>query len=39
VVMAELRAIGYDSTLIHEVGGSREELIDLGERMREIAAL
>ena len=29
-VMAELRAVGYDSTLIHEVGGSREELIDLG---------
>jgi hexulose-6-phosphate isomerase len=39
VVMAELRAIGYDSTLIHEVGGSREELVDLGERMREIVAL
>jgi len=39
VVIAELRAIGYDSTLIHEVGGSREELVDLGERMREIVAL
>ena len=38
-VMAELRAVGYDSTLIHEVGGSREELVDLGERMREIVAL
>lgn len=38
-VMAELRAIGYNSTLIHEVGGSREELVDLGERMREIVAL
>ena len=38
-VMAELRAIGYDSTLIHEVGGNRDELIDLGERMREIAVL
>jgi hypothetical protein len=25
--------------LIHEVGGSREELVDLGERMREIVAL
>jgi len=38
-VMAALRAVGYDSTLIHEVGGSREELIDLGARMRQIAAL
>ena len=38
-VMAELRAVGYDSTLIHEVGGSREELIDLGARMRQIVAL
>ena len=38
-VMAELRAVGYDSTLIHEVGGSREELVDLGERMRDIVAL
>ena len=39
MVMAALRAIGYDSTLIHEVDGSREKLIDLGDRMREIAAL
>ena len=38
-VMAELRAVGYDSTLIHEVGGSRDELIDLGARMRQIVAL
>ena len=38
-VMAELRVIGYDSTLIHEVGGSREELVELGERMRAIVAL
>lgn len=39
MVMAELREIGYDSTLIHEVGGSREELVDLGARMREIVAM
>ena len=38
-VMAALRAVDYDSTLIHEMGGSREELIDLGARMRQIAAL
>ena len=38
-IMAELRAVGYDSTLIHEVGGCREDLVDLGERMRDIAAL
>ncbi len=38
-VMRELRAIGYDSTLIHEVGGEREVLVDLGERMRRIVAM
>lgn len=38
-IMAELRAIGYKSTLIHEVGGTREELVDLGERMRAIVAM
>ena len=39
LVMAELRAIGYDSTLIHEVGGERQALVDLGQRMRRIRAL
>ncbi|NKB68624.1 MAG: TIM barrel protein [Candidatus Latescibacteria bacterium] len=39
LVMAELRAVGYTSTLIHEVGGDRDTLIDLGERMRRIRAL
>lgn len=38
-IMRELRAIGYDSTLIHEVGGERDVLVELGERMRRIAAM
>ena len=38
-VMEELRAVGYASPLIHEVGGDRSLLIDLGERMRRIASL
>ena len=38
-VMAELRAAGYSSSLIHEVGGDRSALVDLGERMRRIAFL
>ena len=38
-VMAELRAVGYASSLIHEVGGDRSALVDLGERMRRIASL
>ena len=38
-VMAELRSSGYDSTLIHEVGGDHRELVDLGERMRRIVAM
>ena len=38
-VMAELRASGYSSSLIHEVGGERSTLVDLGERLRRIASL
>ena len=38
-VMAELRNAGYDSTLIHEVGGDHSTLVDLGERMRRIVAM
>jgi hexulose-6-phosphate isomerase len=38
-VMSELRNQGYDSTLIHEVGGDRSTLVDLGERMRRIVAM
>ena len=39
VIMDELRRIGYDSTLIHEVGGDRQTLVELGDRMRRIAAM
>ena len=38
VVMAELRAIGYDGTLVHEIGGDRTKQIDMAERMRRIVA-
>jgi len=38
-VMAELRRAGYDSTLIHEVGGDHDTLVDLGERLRRIVAM
>ena len=38
-IMAELRHIGYASTLIHEVGGDHQALVDLGERMRRIVAM
>jgi L-ribulose-5-phosphate 3-epimerase len=39
VVMKEFRAIGYDSAAIHEIGGDRNALIDIGERMRKIIAM
>jgi L-ribulose-5-phosphate 3-epimerase len=38
-VMEELRAIDYDGTLIHEIGGDREQQIKMAERMRRIVAL
>lgn len=38
-IMRELRAIGYGDSLIHEVGGTHAELVDLGERMRRIVAM
>ena len=38
-IMHELRQAGYDSTLIHEVGGDHQTLVDLGERMRRIVAM
>jgi hypothetical protein len=37
--MEELRAIDYDGTLIHEIGGDREQQIKMAERMRRIVAL
>jgi hexulose-6-phosphate isomerase len=39
LVMKEFRNIGYDSYVIHEVGGDHETLVDLGERMRKIIAM
>ena len=39
VVISELRKTGYDSALLHEIAGGREELIDLGDRMRRILEL
>ncbi len=39
VVMRELRQIGYNSTLLHEVGGDHQTLVGLGERLRRIAAM
>ncbi len=39
VVMAELRAIGYDSYVIHEVGGDREVQIEMAKRMKQIVAM
>jgi L-ribulose-5-phosphate 3-epimerase len=39
VVMAELRLAAYGSTLIHEVSGDHQALVDLAARMRRIAAM
>ncbi len=39
LIMKELRNIGYDSYAVHEVGGDREKLVDLGDRMHKIAAM
>ena len=39
LLMEEFRNIGYDSCAVHEVGGDRETLIDIGERMRKIVAM
>ena len=35
-VMRELRSIGYDGYVIHEVGGDRAAQIDIAKRMRRI---
>ena len=37
-VIGELRAIGYDGTLIHEIGGDRAKQIEMAGRMRRILA-
>ncbi|MBI4529999.1 MAG: sugar phosphate isomerase/epimerase [Candidatus Latescibacteria bacterium] len=39
LVMKELRGIGYTDPVIHEVGGSRKDLIETARRMRQIVAL
>jgi L-ribulose-5-phosphate 3-epimerase len=39
VLMNELRAIGYDLPVIHEVGGDRDALIETASRMKKIVAL
>lgn len=39
LIMKELRSIGYDDAVIHEVGGDRAKLIDIAERMRKIVAM
>ena len=39
LIMKEFRNIDYDSYAVHEVGGDRAALIDLGERMRKIVAM
>ncbi|MGB9597023.1 MAG: sugar phosphate isomerase/epimerase family protein [Candidatus Poribacteria bacterium] len=39
LLMKEFRTVGYDSYVIHEVGGDRNAQIDLAERMRKIIAM
>ena len=39
LVMSELSQMGYEAPLIHEISGSRGELIDIGNRMRKIASM
>ncbi len=38
-VVADLRAIGYDRPVIHEVGGDRDTQIEMAARMRKIVSL
>jgi len=38
-VMGLLRQIGYQGSVIHEVGGDHQTLVDLGARMRRIVSL
>ncbi len=39
LVMKEFRNIGYDSYAVHEVGGDRAALVDLGARMHKIVSM
>ena len=38
-IVKDLRAIGYESYVIHEVGGDRELQAEMARRMRKIIAL
>ena len=38
-VMKDLRDIGYDAYVIHEVSGDRASQIEMARRMRKIIAL
>ena len=38
-IMSELRAAGYDGSVIHEVGGNDAAQIEIAERMRKIVAM
>lgn len=38
-VMAELRAVGYDGSVIHEVGGDDDAQVQIAQRMRQIVAM
>jgi sugar phosphate isomerase/epimerase len=38
-VVADLRSIGYDHPVIHEVGGDHEMQIEMAKRMKKIVAL
>ena len=39
VLMSELRAVGYDNSILHECGGDYAAMVDLGERMRTIRSM
>jgi hexulose-6-phosphate isomerase len=39
LLMSELKGIGYDLPVIHEVGGDREALIETAKRMKKIVAM
>ena len=38
-VMADLRSIGYDKPVIHEVGGDRDAQIETAKRMKKIVSM
>jgi hexulose-6-phosphate isomerase len=38
-VMKEFRSIGYDISIIHEIGGDRDVQVEMANRMKKIAAM